>query len=45
MVPLLADAPIYAALARSWAAAGKAVPGQYDREWINLTRRPAWPDR
>ncbi|MGP3922042.1 hypothetical protein [Streptomyces sp. 8N616] len=42
-VPQPTDAPIYSAMVERWTSAGKAVPGQYDREWINLTRRPPWP--
>ncbi|MEK8169159.1 hypothetical protein NKH77_03090 [Streptomyces sp. M19] len=36
--------PIFAALAERWSAAGKVVPGTYDREWAELVNRPAWPD-
>jgi hypothetical protein len=32
-------------MVKRWASAGKAVPGQYDHEWTNLVRRPAWPGR
>ncbi|WP_127355377.1 hypothetical protein [Actinacidiphila soli] len=39
------DAPIFEALARRWAAAGRLVPGQDDREWKTLAGHCLWPDR
>ncbi|MFJ6213321.1 hypothetical protein ACIQGZ_08335 [Streptomyces sp. NPDC092296] len=34
------DTPLFASLAEQWRAIGRAVPGQPDTEWNDLTRRP-----
>ncbi|MFI9235697.1 hypothetical protein [Streptomyces sp. NPDC053079] len=39
------EAPIFDALAASWAAAGRLVPGQQDHEWTRLTSASPWPGR
>lgn len=39
------DAPIFEALACRWAAAGRLVPGQDDRERTTLAGHCPWPDR
>ncbi|WP_211265905.1 hypothetical protein [Actinacidiphila oryziradicis] len=44
-VPRPVDAPIFEALARRWATAGRLVPGQDDREWATLAGHCPWPDR
>ncbi|WP_327674769.1 hypothetical protein [Kitasatospora sp. NBC_00458] len=36
----LHDAPIFAQLARTWAAAGRTVPGHPDHEWLHLVAPP-----
>ncbi|TJZ99238.1 hypothetical protein FCI23_46525 [Actinacidiphila oryziradicis] len=43
-VPRPVDAPIFEALARRWATAGRLVPGQDDREWTTLAGHCPWPD-
>lgn len=35
-LPQSADAPLFAALADQWRAAGRMVPGQRDEEWSAL---------
>ncbi|MDJ0340435.1 hypothetical protein QMK19_00060 [Streptomyces sp. H10-C2] len=44
-VRLPVDEPIFAELAGRWAAAGRLVPGQDDREWTALASRCPWPVR
>jgi hypothetical protein len=43
--PRPVDAPIFEALARRWATAGRLVPGQDDREWTTLILPVARPLR
>ncbi|MEU1075236.1 MULTISPECIES: hypothetical protein [unclassified Streptomyces] len=35
--------PIYRALAATWAAQGRTLPGGPDREWRAVAARPCWP--
>ena len=34
--------PLYEALAAEWAAAARMVPGDRDREWVDLVTRDIW---
>jgi hypothetical protein len=42
-IPRRSDEPIYQALAHGWVQAGRAVPGQHDREWAELAAQCPWP--
>ncbi|WP_329279545.1 hypothetical protein [Streptomyces sp. NBC_01451] len=38
--PAPPDPPIYRALLRTWADAGRTLPGRYDSEWVRLAAPP-----
>lgn len=45
MTPQAPGEPIFTALAAHWAAKGRVVPGQADREWVMLAGSCLWPNR
>lgn len=36
------DEPVYTALVGEWRLRGRMLPGQRDREWVELVVRPRW---
>lgn len=36
------EEPVYAQLVREWQQGGRMLPGQRDREWVELVLRRAW---
>ena len=36
------DEPLYSRLVGEWQLRGRMLPGQRDREWVELVIRPVW---
>ncbi|MFC1420043.1 hypothetical protein [Streptacidiphilus cavernicola] len=36
------DEPVYSQLVGEWRQRGRMLPGQRDREWVELVVRPRW---
>ena len=36
------DEPVYSGLVGEWQRRGRMLPGQRDREWVELVVRPVW---
>jgi hypothetical protein len=36
------DEPVYTRLVGEWQRRGRMLPGQRDREWVELVVRPSW---
>jgi hypothetical protein len=36
------DEPVYSRLVSEWQSRGRMLPGQRDREWVELVIRPGW---
>jgi hypothetical protein len=37
-----AEEPVYSQLVREWKTRGLMLPGQRDREWVELVARKSW---